>query len=376
MLSRSLFENSLRALSRKPIKVLPRAFTIPLPHSLTFIRHRYESGFRRFPLPSPRRKPPHKTHYRYDEEEARKSEYQFTPEQFRRALRSPATRWIAIIAVGGGTIFYFSNLETVPVTGRRRFNCYSDATAKAAGALSYKIIMRLNRHAILPAWDKRTELVNKVMAKLITACGLEHENWEVHVIESDKVNAFVMPGGKIFVYSGMLPVAKTEDGLATVLSHEMAHDLARHSMEQMSSAVLIQEPLRIALCYLDYWGLTIGLGLMVADLMLNLGVMQPASRKLESEADYIGLMLMAHSCYDPKEAIKFWERVEASSKKHECPEWLSTHPSNSNRIAQITAWLPKAEEARRKSDCAFTLGYSEDFKNAFKGSNWLGMFKD
>ncbi|EKD20914.1 uncharacterized protein L3040_005849 [Drepanopeziza brunnea f. sp. 'multigermtubi'] len=375
MLSRSLPENSLRALSRKPFKVLPRAFATPLPHSLTFIRQRYESGFRRFPPPSPRRKPPHKIHYRYDEEEARKSEPPFTPEQLRRAFRSPATRWMAIMAVGGGTIFYFSNLETVPATGRRRFNCSIDAMAEVAGALSYKVIMLLNSHAILPAWDKRTELVNKVMTKLITASGLKHEDWEVHVIESDKANAFIVPGGKVFVYSGLLPVAKTEDGLATVLSHEMAHDLARHGKERLSSAILIQDPLRFAISFLDYWDLNMGLGLMLADLMLDLGVMQPASRKQESEADYIGLMLMAHSCYDPKEAIKFWKRLEAFSKDR-LPEWLSTHPSHSSRIAQITAWLPKAEEVRRKSDCASTVGHSEDFKNAFKGSNWVAIFKD
>lgn len=120
-----------------------------------------------------------------------------------------------------------------------------------------------------------------------------------------------------------------------MLGHEIAHNLARHSAERMSSVILIQEPLRIALYFLDATGYTFGLGRFIGEVMMDLGVMRPASRKQESEADYIGLMMMAHSCYDPKEAVKVWERMEASQKEHAVPEWMSTHPSVRHALSGI-----------------------------------------
>ena len=123
------------------------------------------------------------------------------------------------------------------------------------------------------------------------------------------MNAFVIPGGKVFVYSGILPVAKNDDGLAAILGHEIAHNLARHAAEHMSSLILLA-PIRWMLIYLDTTGLTMGLGRVLGDIAMELGIARPASRKQESEADYIGLMMMAKSCYDPGEAVKVWERME------------------------------------------------------------------
>ena len=123
------------------------------------------------------------------------------------------------------------------------------------------------------------------------------------------MNAFVIPGGKVFVYSGILPVAKNDDGLAAILGHEIAHNLARHAAEHMSSLIMLA-PVRWMFIFLDSTGYTMGLGRVLGDIAMELGIARPASRKQESEADYIGLMMMAKSCYDPGEAVKVWERME------------------------------------------------------------------
>lgn len=141
----------------------------------------------------------------------------------------------------------------------------------------------------------------------------------------DQANAFVLPGGKVFVYSGIFPVCKTSDGLAAVMGHEIAHNMAQHSAEKMSQMVLLQ-PIIWGLMYLDYTGVTMGLGRHLGTMMLDLGIMRVSSREQESEADHIGLMLMAAACYDPKAAIGLWERMERLNKEMP-PEWLSTHPS-------------------------------------------------
>lgn len=178
-----------------------------------------------------------------------------------------------------------------------------------------------------------------------------------------EINAFVIPGGKVFVYSGLFNVVQSDDQLATILGHEIAHNLARHSAEQLSRAVFLITPIQIGIYILDSMGLLYGLGQLVGRLLLDLGVSRPASRVQESEADYIGLMMMARSCYDPQAAVQVWERMEQANKT-DIPEWLSTHPSNVNRGSSITGWLVKAEDARESSDCAVTLDYQKQFKGA------------
>jgi predicted Zn-dependent protease len=181
----------------------------------------------------------------------------------------------------------------------------------------------------------------------------------------------VIPGGKVFVFSGLLPITRTEDGLATVLGHEIAHNLARHQAEQMSRAAYMMGPLQIVFLILDYSGFTYGLGRLLGTYLLDLGISRPASRIQESEADYIGLMMMARSCYDPRAAVGVWKRMEAADK-NKIPEWLSTHPSNENRVSRITEWLPRAEEARSESDCAAMLAYNQEFQSAL--GNYGGFF--
>lgn len=128
------------------------------------------------------------------------------------------------------------------------------------------------------------------------------------------------------MFTGILPIARTEDGLAAILGHEIAHNVARHSAEAMSQNLVFIAPLRFLLIALDYSGYTMGFARVLGDMMMGLGVVRPASRKQESEADYIGLMIMAKACYNPEAAVGVWDRME-KAEKSKIPEWLSTHPS-------------------------------------------------
>ncbi|MBI1823892.1 MAG: M48 family metallopeptidase [Nitrospirae bacterium] len=171
-----------------------------------------------------------------------------------------------------------------------------------------------------------------------------HYPWEFTVIDDPKtVNAFALPGGKVVVYTGILPFTKDESGLATVLGHEIGHAIARHGVERMSRGQLAE---------LGAAGLEILLGGSGNDqergvihqafgIGTNVGVMLPFERSQESEADHIGLNLMAMAGYNPESAIPFWQRMSAENKNHS-PEFLSTHPADQKRIDQIKAWLPDA----------------------------------
>lgn len=166
-------------------------------------------------------------------------------------------------------------------------------------------------------------------------------------------------------------MAKTDDQLATILGHEIAHTLARHPAERASQAVFVILPLQAMFFLLDSIGITYGFGQYIGQMLLDLGVARRASRVQESEADYIGLMMMARSCYDPQAAVEVWKRMEEANK-NVVPEWLSTHPSDVNRVSSITGWLTKAQDARESSDCAVTLDYQRQFKGAM--GDFRGLF--
>lgn len=255
----------------------------------------------------------------------------FTNQDLKRAARHQNTKYFAAFCVAGTIIFYFINLETVPVSGRTRFNIYSRKRVNEAGDLSYRqLLYDLKQQGVglLPDWDYRTQRVKRVMAKLIPFSGMRDENWEIFVIDNPHTaNAFVLPGGKVFVFSGILNLARTDSQLATVLGHEIAHNVADHVGERMSQNIGVNILLysMVVLCGV------MGMGAIVAQFagawMLNAVVSNPMSRKQESEADYIGLMMMAEACYDPREAVTFWERMDRRTKGNEVPEWMSTHPS-------------------------------------------------
>ena len=238
----------------------------------------------------------------------------------------------------------------VPVTGRTQFNMFSASHENRLGADAFRSIIgkeKLSRNRDYIAAVKR---VGDRIAAVSHAAGFE---WRYYaVIENDEtVNAFALPGGKIGVYTGMLPVARTDAGLATVMAHEVAHAVARHGGERMSLGVLVQ-----------LGADAISRGLRNGDPTVTSGVLQaygigtalagtlPFNRKQETEADRIGLIYMAKAGYDPREAVPFWERMgraAAAGGGGAPPEFLSTHPGYRTRIANMRRWMPEAMEHYR-----------------------------
>lgn len=281
--------------------------------------------------------------------------------------RSPSTHTVIVVAMLGAVAFYMMNLQTVPVSGRSRFNCYPTSTVESVSEQQYKrIIYDVERQGgrFLSDWDQRTQMVKRVMRRLIPVSGMEDSAWEVRVIDDpNQANAFVLPGGKVFVFSGIIPIARSEDGLAAVLGHEIAHNLAEHIGERMSGQIGVNILLGSVVLLTALWGGALLGTQLFGGTLLDLLFSRPMGRRQESEADYIGLMMMAEACYDPEAALTFWQRMEAHSQGSP-PEWMSTHPSNHNRIEKIKEWLPKAMEKRYESDCQGTANWANMFRNA------------
>jgi predicted Zn-dependent protease len=273
-------------------------------------------------------------------------------------------RKVIIGITGVGSIIYFTHLEEAPVTGRRRFIWTSEKMERWIGDRSYRELLNEYRRNILPENHPQTVRARRVFKKILEASPVDEAtlDWKVHVINDPQAppNAFVLPGGKVFVFSSILPVCSNDDGLATVLSHEFAHQLARHTGENISAAP-IYGLISIALYTItgaDFFN----------NLIMNTVFKMPASREMETEADYIGLMLMSKACYDPREAPKLWNRMsnwEKSTVVTRMPEMLSTHPASERRIQNMNKWLPEAFDAREASHC----GQYSDFLG-LRGEIW------
>lgn len=293
-------------------------------------------------------------------------------------LRSPRTHTFVAIAAVAAVLFYWYNLEVVPVSGRTRFNCYSEEKIRELGEVQYKVLLDdFERQGVwlLPPNAPAVRMVKRVMERLVPVVGpaAGEEGWEINVIANDHLsaaNAFVLPGGKVFVYSGLLRIAQTDDQLAAVLSHEIAHNLAKHVSERLSQSVgerFFLGGLLMALAATPFGFLA---GYWFGGAALGLLFTRPMGRMQESEADYIGLMIMAEACYDPRQAVTLWERMRRVQDQmgSEPPEFVSTHPSNQHRIEKITKWLPEALEKREESDCKGTQGFAEMFRRAMERS--------
>ncbi|KAF2836669.1 hypothetical protein M501DRAFT_1059624 [Patellaria atrata CBS 101060] len=272
---------------------------------------------------------------------------------------------VGLATVVGG--FYVYNLETVPVSGRRRFNIVTRELELDMGRQMFEGVMRDMGGRVLPEWDPRTRRVKGVLERLIPNSGLDVSGkgggWEVRVIEAPEANAFVIPGGKVFVFTGILPICETDDGLAAVLGHEIAHNVAHHAAERMSQMGLFM-PL---IWFLD---LFVGIPGAASNVLLQLGFGMPGSRRQEAEADYIGLMMMARSCYDPEAAIALWARMQEKEGKHAVPQFLSTHPSSYNRQEKMREWLEEARDKRAQSDCAPLIDFADQFRTTFVSQRW------
>ncbi|THJ12036.1 MAG: M48 family metallopeptidase [Nitrospira sp. CG24C] len=261
------------------------------------------------------------------------------------------SRWVFVMVMSVA-LATLAGCETNPYTGRSQLLMTSVSQEMQMGAQAYDQVK--SDPKMRPSQDPReVEPVKRVAARIVEAAKrskyAEMANqfqWEVTVIKDDKTpNAFALPGGKMAVYTGIFPMAKTEAGLAAVMGHEVVHALARHGAERMSQGQLTNAGLRIvgAAAGAAGGGGMLGQAAMAAlGVGAQVGVLLPFSRKHESEADYIGILLAADAGYDPREAVTLWERMGQTSGGGAPSEFMSTHPSHGTRIDQLKRWMPEA----------------------------------
>jgi len=226
--------------------------------------------------------------------------------------------------------------QTAPITGRKQLIMLSEAEETKMGLTAYQEVLKEEKISQDP---RINEMVRRVGQRIAAVAQRPDYQWEFRVIEKDVANAFALPGGKVAVYTGILKYTQTDAGLAVVMGHEVAHALARHGGERMSQSMLAQVGLAAVQIGLQTSDPTITQGVALA---YGLGVQLPFSRGQESEADHIGLVLMAKAGYDPREAVPFWERMSGGKQGQEPPQFLSTHPSGTTRIKQLQEWMPEA----------------------------------
>lgn len=231
--------------------------------------------------------------------------------------------------------------QSVPITGRSQLQLVSASQETAMGLSAFQEVLKKEKVSHDPALN---QLVTRVGSRIAAATGRTDYQWEFKVLDNDKtINAFCLPGGKVAVYTGLIPVAKDEAGLAAVIGHEVAHAIARHGAERVSQQLVVEGVTVAAVLAAgasgdqnkaNLYGGLIGAG-------ATLGVLLPYSRLHESEADRMGLIYMAKAGYDPHAALELWKRMAAMDKAKP-PELLSTHPADATRIKQIEGWLPEA----------------------------------
>lgn len=250
----------------------------------------------------------------------------------------------------GLVLAFMAGCSKVPITGRRQLNLLPESEMMSMSLTQYQDFLQTNK--ALPAGDARVVMVKRVGQRLANAATtflsqhgdadrVKDFQWEFNVVDEPTVNAWCMPGGKVVVYTGLLPVTQDEAGLALVMGHEIAHAIARHGNERMSQGIAVQgagmtlqvlaaeKPSMANDLFLQSFGVGSQLGLLAY------------GRKQESEADKMGLVFMAMGGYDPRVAPAFWERMAAQGGQKP-PEILSTHPSDERRIADLKAYMPEA----------------------------------
>ncbi|WP_443946328.1 M48 family metallopeptidase [Pedobacter sp. AW1-32] len=256
-------------------------------------------------------------------------------------------------------VLLFNSCSTVPLTGRSRLDLVSNDQVLPMAFQAYDTFLTENKTAVLPASNAQALKVKTIGSRLITAVKsymnqnnyanlIADYQWEVNVVQNNEKNAWCMPGGKIVVYTGILPVTQDDAGLATVMGHEIAHAIAGHSAERMSQEMVAQGIGAAGGVALSknpkaqgVFNTLYGVGSPVAMLKF--------SRNQELEADRLGLIFMAMAGYDPATSVNFWNRMASASAGAQKPaEFLSTHPSDATRIAQIQKYLPEATQYYKK----------------------------
>ncbi|WP_418262991.1 M48 family metallopeptidase [Flavobacterium faecale] len=266
------------------------------------------------------------------------------------------------IFIGLGVVGLMVACATNPLTGKKTLNFVSNSELFPTAFQQYGEFLKENKVITGTTDAKRVESVGtkikgaaeRYLASLGQTEYLKDYRWEYKLVESKDVNAWCMPGGKIVVYSGIMPIAKNDAGLATVMGHEVSHALANHGAQRMSAAQ-VQSLGAVGVAVAtgnqsaekqQMWQQYYGIGTQV-------GGMLPFSRSHETEADKIGLILMAIAGYNPEESIQFWTRMSSNSGGQAPPEMLSTHPSDATRIANLKAMVPEAKAVAAKFGVVF-----------------------
>ena len=243
-----------------------------------------------------------------------------------------------------------SSCARVPITGRRQLHLVNESEVMNMSLTQYDTFLKNNKTSgsrtdadrVRRVGSNLAAAVNRYFAARGQSQYLEGYRWEFNLIENKSINAWCMPGGKVVVYTGILPLIKNDDQLATVMSHEIAHAVARHGSERMSQQ-LVQQGFGVALsiALAEKPQQTQQLAMMAFGIGSTVGILIPFSRKHEYEADELGLCFMAMAGYNPSESIGFW-RMMAQYANSSTPELISTHPLDGKRIARITEKIPEA----------------------------------
>jgi predicted Zn-dependent protease len=249
---------------------------------------------------------------------------------------------ILIAAAIVGVLLLNTHRQKTPVTHRVQHVQLTDQQQTQLGRQEYAKTLRQNRSHIIstgPQYDQ----VQRVAKRIEAIAGRDKPDfvWKVTLLRKNVANAYCLPGGKIVVYTGILPLTENDAGLATVLGHEVAHATAEHVAERIE-----RQHLTAIAAAIIAGGVAFTPAQYVRVMaIINAGAGLPFSRSQESEADHIGLVYMARAGYDPHQALAFWKRMLRASKGKEPPEFLSDHPSDAHRVQRIEEWLPEAEHA-------------------------------
>ena len=279
----------------------------------------------------------------------------------RRGLFGNVRWWILLLFAGYAAFNWFSSKEIDPYTGESAHYGATPAEESQLGAQAYQQVLgdAQAQRALLPASDPTSQQIRQIAQRLVARVpqvaadlaalhnqptpDLGSYQWDVNVIQSEEANAFCLPGGKIAVYTGLIPVAKNADAMAVVMGHEIAHALQRHGAQRMAQQKLVQMgQMAAGVAGVDQSTMSaLGAG-------VQYGLVLPYGRNHESQADEVGLMLAAAACYNPEEAIPLWERMSELGGGARPPEFASTHPDPANRIQRLQQLMPQAKRFYQK----------------------------
>ena len=243
-----------------------------------------------------------------------------------------------------------TSCSTAPITERKQLKLLPEHTLNRQAAQIYENVKRKTK---LSDDKKQLEEIKEIGSRIEESVSLYFESigkndptynfqWEYILVDNDKIkNAWCMPGGKIAIYTGILEITKNKHGLAAVMGHEIAHAVAKHSIERASRGVVINVATQVTDLITGGKLSTVNrtTGMNTVGLLTQMGILNPFNRKQESEADYLGLIFSSLSGYDIRETVKIWERMQKANKGKEQPEFMSTHPSSANRIKTINDWM-------------------------------------